>query len=594
MSNFEHISKFKAGTLEWNLWRDNNPKIKPDLSGLDVHGETIGYGGMMPINLRNVDLKMSNLRNTKMEGAFFEGADITGANLSGADLNHCKFSGANLHGANLSGAHLHDANFTSSNLVGVNFDGAFLSNADFRLAKLDGASLVMAYIEGAKGIDQLDLEKGNQLIYDIRNPNQDKFSSWNGSWSDFKDPQKCLILMKDLIRHTYNEENYCKLNIAQRLSLFIEILERSKPICRYTKKPLINSKQEIIFISMLTISLLSGNNLTIAHNNFRCIIYCMVIADILIKERSYEDFKNIIDWIRNIDMTYFYKDNLLDVIPTIFGFKFLDSISKCPPKKRRINNINDAVIRISDKHQTEASTSAPILKPELKPQNLFRKIFNFLGFKEQLKFRKENYIWLDDLTGLKNSSIPEIVTYSNSDELFQADGMTNSQDENTVAQGIAKLREYVEKYPSCSCPYTLLAQALSKYNQVDDAEVLLLNSFDNIQKKSNVAAALGDLYFFKKGNLEKAIEWWVKSVSAGALSENDWGPFLYLSGIYDQYGSKSHAQRLFNVAEKARGNSASLSHEWMRKLILMRADNSNKYILNLLENFWSIVLYKYV
>jgi hypothetical protein len=33
MANSEHVEIFRKGVSEWNLWREANPKLKPDLSG---------------------------------------------------------------------------------------------------------------------------------------------------------------------------------------------------------------------------------------------------------------------------------------------------------------------------------------------------------------------------------------------------------------------------------------------------------------------------------------------------------------------------------------------------------------------------------
>ena len=100
MANDEHVALLKQGVAAWNAWRDENPDIRPDLSGADLSG---------------ADLSEADL----------SGADLSGANLSGADL-----SGANLSGANLIEANLSEANLSGANLSGANLGGANLSEAD--------------------------------------------------------------------------------------------------------------------------------------------------------------------------------------------------------------------------------------------------------------------------------------------------------------------------------------------------------------------------------------------------------------------------------------------------------------------------------
>jgi len=38
MANDEHVSLLKQGVDAWNAWRDENPDIRPDLSGADLSG----------------------------------------------------------------------------------------------------------------------------------------------------------------------------------------------------------------------------------------------------------------------------------------------------------------------------------------------------------------------------------------------------------------------------------------------------------------------------------------------------------------------------------------------------------------------------
>ncbi|MCP5111662.1 MAG: pentapeptide repeat-containing protein [bacterium] len=79
MANPEHLRILQRGIKVWNLWRQENPDTKPDLSQVD---RTRAY------------LSRANLSNTDLRGAIFLGANLKGANLHGANL-----AGANLLGA---------------------------------------------------------------------------------------------------------------------------------------------------------------------------------------------------------------------------------------------------------------------------------------------------------------------------------------------------------------------------------------------------------------------------------------------------------------------------------------------------------------
>ncbi|MCP4539836.1 MAG: pentapeptide repeat-containing protein [Chloroflexi bacterium] len=129
MSNPEHVAKLREGAAAWNLWRKDNPDIKPDLSGADL-----SYA-----NLDNADLSYANLYN----------ADLTGANLSYANLDNANLTGANLYNADLSYANLYNADLSYANLHNADLSYAKLHNADLSYAKLHNADLEGANLSGA-------------------------------------------------------------------------------------------------------------------------------------------------------------------------------------------------------------------------------------------------------------------------------------------------------------------------------------------------------------------------------------------------------------------------------------------------------------
>jgi hypothetical protein len=40
MANDEHVAMLKQGVAAWNVWRAENPDIRPDISGLTSAGGT--------------------------------------------------------------------------------------------------------------------------------------------------------------------------------------------------------------------------------------------------------------------------------------------------------------------------------------------------------------------------------------------------------------------------------------------------------------------------------------------------------------------------------------------------------------------------
>ena len=101
-ANADQLAILQQGVQSWNQWREQNPNIKPDLSGADLSG-------------------------TKLSGI-----DLSNVDLSNADLNHTDLSGANLTGANLLNADLHAANAEEANFTNSNLSEADLNAADLR------------------------------------------------------------------------------------------------------------------------------------------------------------------------------------------------------------------------------------------------------------------------------------------------------------------------------------------------------------------------------------------------------------------------------------------------------------------------------
>ena len=73
----------------WNKWRDENPDIRPDLSGADLSGW----------NLRGADLSEANLVDANLIGADLRDSTLFKANLFEAYLIAAKLGSANFHGA---------------------------------------------------------------------------------------------------------------------------------------------------------------------------------------------------------------------------------------------------------------------------------------------------------------------------------------------------------------------------------------------------------------------------------------------------------------------------------------------------------------
>jgi hypothetical protein len=119
MANEEHLNILKQGVEAWNRWREEDPGVRPDLSGANL-----GNANLFRADLSGAELGEANLSGAELGEANLRRADLSGAHLSWADLSEADLSRANLSRADLIGAHL----------IGVDFSGADLGGADLSVA----------------------------------------------------------------------------------------------------------------------------------------------------------------------------------------------------------------------------------------------------------------------------------------------------------------------------------------------------------------------------------------------------------------------------------------------------------------------------
>jgi len=139
MANDEHVALLKQGVAAWNKWRDENPDIRPDLSGANLDGA----------NLRKANLSVAFLSGADLSRASLNEAKLSWASLFGANLRKANLSVAFLSGADLSRASLNEAKLSGASLIGANLSRASLNEANIREASLQGATLVDTDLTGA-------------------------------------------------------------------------------------------------------------------------------------------------------------------------------------------------------------------------------------------------------------------------------------------------------------------------------------------------------------------------------------------------------------------------------------------------------------
>ena len=211
-----HAEIIRRGPVLWNAWRQNNPGMIPNLTGLalDWCERRLGPSNGGPLDLKFARLQEADLCFADLEGADFEAADLARADLqharlveaklnaadlidarldhadlaaarakkadlSGCALRFARLRRADLRGADLSGADLLHAQCRDADFTGANLTNARLDHADLAGAKLTEADLSGTSLHHARNLTAAQLEeaKGNELT--SLPPDLEGFVSWS-------------------------------------------------------------------------------------------------------------------------------------------------------------------------------------------------------------------------------------------------------------------------------------------------------------------------------------------------------------------------------------------------------------------------------
>jgi uncharacterized protein YjbI with pentapeptide repeats len=179
MANAEHVALLlDNGVAAWNAWREKNPNIRPDLSGVTlVHVDRSG-ANLSGANLSDARFVLANVREANLKGANLKNAaliraDLGGSNLSRAELKGAFINDATLTGADLSGASLQGAKLNRVRLVDGNLQGADLSEVVVIETNLHGANLQNARLYMTTFLHETDLSEANLSGVDLSSVSDD-------------------------------------------------------------------------------------------------------------------------------------------------------------------------------------------------------------------------------------------------------------------------------------------------------------------------------------------------------------------------------------------------------------------------------------
>jgi uncharacterized protein YjbI with pentapeptide repeats len=130
MANREHLKILKQGVQEWNVWREREFLIKPNLSRANLRDQLLyeshptkqegrDVAVIQPLNFSEVNLKKANLRDAILLGTDLSSADLRGANLRGASLVAVNFKHTDLTGVDFTNAHMVHIVFANNDLSTV-------------------------------------------------------------------------------------------------------------------------------------------------------------------------------------------------------------------------------------------------------------------------------------------------------------------------------------------------------------------------------------------------------------------------------------------------------------------------------------------
>lgn len=160
MADEAQVKILKQGVKAWNDWRQENPRILPDLTAIEMLGS----------NLAGINLDAADLTYAKLGGSYLSGANLINAALSFADLSktdfdtaelvHANLSDSNLSGATFNGTNLHVANLRRAILKDVSFSHTFLRDVEFEgtdltHSKMRFATIVECDLSATKGLESV-------------------------------------------------------------------------------------------------------------------------------------------------------------------------------------------------------------------------------------------------------------------------------------------------------------------------------------------------------------------------------------------------------------------------------------------------------
>ena len=163
LGDLEQLSRLRSGVHSWNAWRNENPRLRPDLSGADLRFRVLDRVNLHQANLAGADLTHAFLHEADLFGADLSAATMAGTNCCMARLRDARLTMADLHRANFDRADLTGADLSGANLERTLLVGTIVSRAKFSGCRVHGASVWDVDLSDVAAQSGLRITRDDQL-----------------------------------------------------------------------------------------------------------------------------------------------------------------------------------------------------------------------------------------------------------------------------------------------------------------------------------------------------------------------------------------------------------------------------------------------
>lgn len=152
----EHLGKLQEGESSWNLWREQNPIIRPSLRNVNFEkslpnkNEIYNLPHFDYTNFSNCDLHGVSFRNGFYFNCVFDGSSINWADFVDGYFKNCSFRNVNMRVSKIGSAQFIDCTFEDSDLSYCSAEETDFTGSCFLRTKLEHMSLVKCNLTGTR------------------------------------------------------------------------------------------------------------------------------------------------------------------------------------------------------------------------------------------------------------------------------------------------------------------------------------------------------------------------------------------------------------------------------------------------------------